>query len=62
MKVEIPSSCKPFALATRFVMVRVVPSVPSNPHTVVTPPVVISVSVISGVLVLGPPSPPPPRI
>ena len=50
------------AFATKFSTLLVVPSVPSNPTTVVIPLVVSFDRVISGALVLKLPSPPPPVI
>jgi len=49
------------ALARRVSGLRETSSVPRHPTTAVTPARVIFDRLISGVLVLGPPSPPPPR-
>ena len=51
MKAVTPSASSPRALASRLAMVRVVPSVPRQPTTVVTPAVVRSLSTSSGVRV-----------
>ncbi len=62
IKIDIPSSSIPLALASRADRSLASPSVPSVPTTVVTPAFVNVDRVISGVLVLKPPSPPPPRM
>lgn len=47
----MPSVSKALALASRLMTLRVVPSVPKRPQTVVTPAMVICESMSSGVRV-----------
>ena len=60
MYVVIPSSSNPLALASNDSILLHIPSVPKQPTTVVIPELIICDNCISGVLVLNPPSPPPP--
>ena len=57
-----PSSLNAFVLATRLATLRVVPSVPSRPTTVVTPASTSWDSFSGGTWLEKPPSPPPPVI